>query len=113
MLTIAQSDLHRIAIAKLDVVEAGGIAVFCDELLDSIVDEDRVSGLVTIPNPNRVGILDQYLGWDPDTCELSKSRCRRCGDPNDTKDDIWEGFPLCPSCTAIVRGKLLTVDLEV
>jgi hypothetical protein len=50
------------AINKLQCVLVGGEAVFSDQELDWLIDNDHYPlDVVSIPNPTRCGILDAYL----------------------------------------------------
>jgi hypothetical protein len=61
--------------AKLAEMTSGGHAILSDALLDAMADmypdDARLNRLRTVPNPNRVGVLDQYVGTiDPPAPDL-------------------------------------------
>lgn len=82
----------------------GHVVVTNTPCLDAVIEDDRQSLILTIPNPNRIGLLDEFLAWNPDHPN-NKTRCRGCGDENGN-DDLYEGYHLCVSCTQKRRQEI-------
>lgn len=57
------------ALQKLESMKLGNALVVSDDDLDeiSVLDDDSTNRVRSIPNPNRVGILDAYIAWIGDS----------------------------------------------
>ncbi len=60
---------EELAASALDRMQHGQTIVLSDTVLDAMVQADMANNisaldnLRTLPNPDRVGMLDKYVGW--------------------------------------------------
>ena len=51
------------AIAKLDRMMQGERVITNDNEMELMLDDDRIKLVRSMPNPDRLGLRDQYVAW--------------------------------------------------
>lgn len=73
------------ALAKLEAMKRGETVVTNDQELDIIMTtgDDALLHMRSLPNPDRVGLLDQYVAWIGSERPMTKRRAMMMGAKND------------------------------